>query len=209
MRIGTVNESLVPVVPVNLKRKDNHWQELELLLDTGFDGEIALDTTLLDSCNLATRPDHQMLTPEDVLRTRDNWGASSPYTGESFWEGRTREVGIRLMGEQPIHGILGTNLLKYRTLTVDAVQGGQVTLEDTSPPVRNSSTRRWFSTVKNDRILSPTTWRNTGNGTVHSSHGPRYRSETTTAGISQYGLTLTPGTTTNSACPPNGSTGST
>ena len=60
---GIVNQDLVPVVPVSIR---NEWKDLCLLLDTGFDGELALDAALLRMYDLATQPDHQWLTPEEV-----------------------------------------------------------------------------------------------------------------------------------------------
>ena len=61
---GVVAERLVPTVPIKIRKKASEWQEINLLLDTGFDGEIALDARLLNRYNLATQPDHQLLTPE-------------------------------------------------------------------------------------------------------------------------------------------------
>ena len=49
---GVVNKDLLPIVPIKAKRKDSEWQDLNLLLDTGFNGEIMLDPVLLDEHNL-------------------------------------------------------------------------------------------------------------------------------------------------------------
>ena len=47
MIVGTVNRHLMPVIPVNIRNEDNGWEQLELLLDTGFDGAIALELDLV------------------------------------------------------------------------------------------------------------------------------------------------------------------
>ena len=67
------------VVSVSFKREDNEWQELNLLLDTGFDGEITLNSSLLTQYDLATQPDHRWLTPEQVMRAKDVMGARAPF----------------------------------------------------------------------------------------------------------------------------------
>ena len=81
-------------IPPKISKKDGECQEFSLPIDTGFDGEIALDAALLDRYNLATRPDHQLLTPEQALESDDNWNIKAPYAGKIESEGRERTVGI-------------------------------------------------------------------------------------------------------------------
>ena len=64
---GIVNEHHLPIVPVDIKREDNEWQELSLVLDTGFDGEIVLDAALLDRYSLATQPQRELLIRKETL----------------------------------------------------------------------------------------------------------------------------------------------
>ena len=127
--IGIVNERLVPTVPLKCRMKDGEWQEISLLLDTGFDGEITLDAALLDEYGLATHPDHQLLTPDEVLGSDTNWNSRAPYAGEIEWERRERTVGIRMVEQHPLDGMLGTKMLEFHRLTMDASEGGVVTLE--------------------------------------------------------------------------------
>ena len=141
---GIVNEQLLPIIPFKISKKDGEWQELSLLLDTGFDGEIALDASLLDRYNLATWPDHQWLTPGKVLESDNNWKPRAPYTEKIELAGREREAGIRMVSQHPLNGMLGTKLLKWRRLTVDVVERGAVTVE--SMPRRSSSSfTSWYS----------------------------------------------------------------
>ena len=53
---GKVNEHLVPVVSVNIESDGNDWVDLEMLLDTGFNGEVALERSLPDRHCLAPPP---------------------------------------------------------------------------------------------------------------------------------------------------------
>ena len=139
---GIVNDDFVPVVPVSIKREDKEWQELNLLLDTGFDGEITLDSSLLTQYDLATQPDHRRLTPEQVMKTKDVWGTRASYTGELLCAGQTRTAEIRLLAGLPINGMLGNKLLKYRPLTVNAELDGTVTIE--SRGARSHGGRTWW-----------------------------------------------------------------
>lgn len=134
MITGIVNEDLVPIVPVRIKDKDGEWRDISLLLDTGFNGDIVLEATLLDRYNLATLPDHQFLTPDDILESHSNWRPNAPYTGELHLQGRPRQVGIRPVREHPLNGMLGTEPLKYCYLTLEIVVGGIVIVENGSPP---------------------------------------------------------------------------
>ena len=45
---GVVNERLMPTVPLKIRQNDGAWQKFNLLLDTGFNGEIVLDAALLN-----------------------------------------------------------------------------------------------------------------------------------------------------------------
>ena len=45
---GIAEERLFPFMPVSIKSEHNKWRELSLVLDIGFDGEVALDEILLN-----------------------------------------------------------------------------------------------------------------------------------------------------------------
>ena len=42
---GIADERLFPIMRVNIKREDNEWHEPRLVLNTGFEGGIALAET--------------------------------------------------------------------------------------------------------------------------------------------------------------------
>ena len=68
---------------------------MDLLLDTGFDGELEINAAFLDRYDLETRPDHRLVTPEEILENPAMWDPEKPYKGTVVWEGREREAGIR------------------------------------------------------------------------------------------------------------------
>ena len=141
---GVVNEHLLPISPLTIRNKDGEWQDVNLLLDTGFDRELALDAALLSRYNLATHPDHQWLTPEEALKNHDNWGPRAPYTGELEWQGRERAAGIRVVAKHSLNGMLGTKLLMYHRLTVDVLKGGAVTIKS-GPSLSSRAVTPWWS----------------------------------------------------------------
>ena len=151
---GVVDENLVPIFPVSFMKEYRDWQQISLLLDTGFDGEIALDAALLRKYALATRPNQKSLTPEMALETHDSWGPRVPYTGELLWWGHPRISEIRLLAAPAIKGMLGTKLLMYHLLTLDAAAGGTVTLASGAPP-RQGSGRWWEPRERERRRPSP------------------------------------------------------
>ena len=53
---SVVNEHIVSFFRVNLRRKDGEWQPMNLLIDTGFDGEIELDAALHTKFNAGLWP---------------------------------------------------------------------------------------------------------------------------------------------------------
>ncbi len=133
MIVGTVNRHLMPVIPINIRNEDDGSEQLELLLDTGFDGAIALELDLVHHHRLATRPTRQLLTPEFVSERDPKWGHSPPFTVESMLEGTPCEVPLLVLNEHPFAGMVGTEMLKFRRVTVDVMEEGRVTV-DTLPP---------------------------------------------------------------------------
>ena len=143
---GVVNEDLIPVVSLSVGKEDKEWQDVNFMLDTGFDGDIALEAPLLDRHLLATRPHRQLLTPQEVLEKYDNWGRIAPYTSEVLWNRTPRETSLRLLEEPPreapFRGMLGTGLLLYHVVMLDVVEGGTVTV-DNAPTCAERRGFRW------------------------------------------------------------------
>ena len=135
---GTVNERLVPVVSVSLEKEGNDWQDLDMLLDTGFDGEIALFASLLNRHRLATQPPRQLLHPEVALERWDNWGPSAPYKlNVRPWWGNYPEASLHLLHSEPesepdFSGLLGTKVLEWKVVTMDVTKGGKVSVDSAS-----------------------------------------------------------------------------
>ena len=132
------DKNLASFFPIDVRKKDGEWKTMNLLLDTGFDGELEIDTALFAKYDLATRPDHQGLTPDAVLKTPNIWsskrpyedtrGPKRPYEGTIVWDGMKHNVGIRPVEDPRTEGMIGTELLRGRRLTADVMEGGAVNI---------------------------------------------------------------------------------
>ena len=52
---GTVNRNIEPVVPIEIADSDGNFHAHDVVLDTGFSGELALPYYLIDSLGLLIR----------------------------------------------------------------------------------------------------------------------------------------------------------
>ena len=129
MMSGTVNRHLLPIIPIGVRREDEEWQPLEILLDTGFNGDIALDRSLMNQYQLQTRPDYDRLSSKGVLRGRGESTATTPCAVELLWNGLTRMASLEQIGDHPFSGMVGTGLLSNYRVVVDVVENGAVTVD--------------------------------------------------------------------------------
>ncbi len=133
MIIGTVNRHLMPIIPVNVRSEGNAWQQLELLLDTGFDGAIALELELVHRLGLETRPIRQLLTSEFVPGRQGSQNLNRPVRVEAELQGSPQEVSLLILEKHLFSSMLGTEMLKFRRVTVDVMEGGPVTVDTFCP----------------------------------------------------------------------------
>ena len=130
MTTGTVNKDLLPMVPVSIRNGVDQWHQLNVVLDTGFNGELRLDAESLASCGLPSAIAHTPLSHEDSWSTCKNSDRIPPIRAELLWCGAQRLAEIRSLPNYPsISGILGTNLLRYKKVTIDVIEEGAVTVD--------------------------------------------------------------------------------
>ena len=151
MIIGTVNKRLMPIIPAKVRNEDNSWEQLELLLDTGFDGGLYLEMELLHRHRLKTRPPRQLLTPEFVSERQASRDLIPPFTVEAMLDGTPREASLLILDEHPFSGMLGTEMLKFRRVTVEVVEGGLATVETNPAKSARSVGWRQFGNRKRPR----------------------------------------------------------
>lgn len=151
MITGTVNKRLMPIIPVEVRNEDRGWEQLELLLDTGFDGGLYLKMELLHHHRLETRPPRQLLTPEFTSERYANRGQRPAFTVEASLDGAPREASLLILDEHSFSGMLGTEMLKFRRVTVDVVEGGPATVETFIPKSGRGMGRRQLGKRKRPR----------------------------------------------------------
>ena len=153
MITGTVNRHLLPIVPVSVRREDNGWEQLQLLLDTGFNEDIALELELVNHHRLETRPKRQLLTSEYVSGIDVRRGLIPPLRVEAQLHGSPREASLRILEKHSFSGQLGTEMLRYRRVTVDVVKGGTVTVDSIPRDSGRGVSWRPFGKRKRERTF--------------------------------------------------------
>ena len=125
MMRGYVNRYLEPVVAIEIEDREGAFQAFDAILDTGFNGEIALPSRTIQRLGLADRGralDWTVATGEEVeLREFD---------GVVSWHGQRHRVAVLETGDEPL---LGTSLLSGSRIYIDMRSGGEVLIEEDWP----------------------------------------------------------------------------
>ena len=110
---------LEPWLTLSIEYANEGVAECEVMLDTGFTGWLALPADFIKQLGLVRsgRPRVTLATGE--IRQVDY------YVGRVFWNGAFRQVGIFQTVDQ---SLLGMQLLKDSRITIDAWDGGRVTI---------------------------------------------------------------------------------
>ena len=122
---GSVSLELEPLVSIELGNGKGVFQSLEALVDTGFNGELAMPYALIQEIGL----DYIDEVPV-VLADRQQRPVRA-YDGVVSWHGRHRGVVVLDIGSEPL---LGMALLMDSKLTVIARPGGAVLIEEEEQP---------------------------------------------------------------------------
>lgn len=105
----------------------------------------------LPSTTLRPDPTTNCWVPKRSWGIHNIWDPKAPYKGTIEWEGREREAGIIPGVRLRIEGMLGTELLKWRRLTVDVIEGGTVSITSI-PPRPSDSISRWRSHKTTEQV---------------------------------------------------------
>ena len=121
---GRVSAELDPLATIEIKNGQGGDQPVEVVVDTGFNGELALPSHLVQPIGL------EYIDNVPVVLADRQRRPVSAYDGAVSWHGRHREVVVLDMGSEPL---LGMGLLLECKLTVDARPGGFVLIEEEEP----------------------------------------------------------------------------
>ena len=120
MLTGTVND-LQAWLAVEVLTIGGQYLSVEALLDTGFNGGLALPTSVIPHLDLVPRGNrygYLALGGEFQLPT---------WRGTVVWNGRPRSVEIVETDSEPL---LGMELLRGNRITIDVREGGAVTVDN-------------------------------------------------------------------------------
>ena len=119
MLTGTVND-LQAWLTVEVLTIGGQYLSVEALLDTGFNGGLALPTSVIPQLDLVPRGNrygYLALGEEFQLPT---------WRGTVLWNGRPRSVEIVETDSEPL---LGMDLLRGNRITIEVREGGAVTVD--------------------------------------------------------------------------------
>lgn len=125
MMRGYVNRNMEPVVTIEMEDSQGELQSFEAVLDTAFNGEIALPVQMLVLLGLSSRGralDWTIATGDEV--------PLAEYDGVVSWHGQRRRVIVVETGDEPL---LGTSLLSGSRISIDMRGGGEVLIEEDWP----------------------------------------------------------------------------
>ena len=121
MITGTVTENLDLQVTIEIANSNGGFEPLEVAMDTGFNGDLALPRDTIQNLGLTYRGQTSwtLATGEEVTMAN--------YDGVVSWHGRSREVEVI---ETESESLLGMALLIGSKIAVDAQIGGDVVIEE-------------------------------------------------------------------------------
>ena len=115
MLTGTVSDDLQAWIAIEILAPNGQTHPIEAVLDTGFNGELALPATTISQLGL----------PEDIRRpavtaTGDRVSLMT-YRGTVLWYGQLRSIQVVEADSEPL---LGMELLLGSRVTMDVREGG-------------------------------------------------------------------------------------
>ena len=118
---GTVTAKLEPMVQCFLQNAEGESVPVNFIIDTGFNGYLALPLGWIQRLNLKIDEDDGTVTLADHSTTKVNF-----YQGQMLWNNLERAVDVIELEGIPL---IGTALLYAFRLIVDFENGGNVTLQ--------------------------------------------------------------------------------
>ena len=117
---GLVNSALEAVVTLHVEGPSGRAEEIEVLVDTGYSGFLALPEARVEELGLVFIGEGRALLA-DGGQARFN-----VHDAVVLWDGGARPVEVDATGIRPL---VGVGLLEGHRLVVDVVERGQVVIE--------------------------------------------------------------------------------
>ena len=120
MLTGTVSDELQAWVAVEVLDGNGQPRPVEVVLDTGFNGDLALPPTTIRRLNLPPE-----IRRPAVTATGDRYSLMT-YRATVLWDGQPRYVQVIEADSEPL---LGMELLLDSLVTLEVRDGGHVTVD--------------------------------------------------------------------------------
>jgi clan AA aspartic protease len=120
MMTGGVNAYLEALVHLTVRGPGGQEQEIEAVIDTGFDGALSLPPTRIAALGLPWRRRGRALLAEGRESVFDIYEATL------IWDGAPRRIAVDAADTDPL---LGMVLLHHYELTVQVIEGGHVRIQ--------------------------------------------------------------------------------
>ena len=120
MITGTVNADLEATIQLGVRGPGGQEQEIEAIIDTGFNGFLTLPPALVTSLNLLH------LGRGRATLANGNEQVFHIYETTVIWDRQPRTVETNAIG---IEALVGMSLLHGQDLRIHAAEGGQVIIE--------------------------------------------------------------------------------
>jgi clan AA aspartic protease len=118
--MGRVNARAEAVVRLPILGADEHREEVELVLDTGFTGQLLLPSAIVARLGLTWQGVREAVLG-DGRRT-----AMRIYRAKTIWDGRERDAQVLESEGGPL---LGMSFLWDHAVRLDVIDGGTVVIE--------------------------------------------------------------------------------
>lgn len=119
MSTGIVNSSLEATIPLPIQDAGGQTQQIEVVIDTGFNGFLTLPPARIASLGLSWLCCQQGILADGSVQVFD------VYTANVIWDGKPRTVEVESVDAAPL---VGMALLHKHDLRVQVVHGGPVTI---------------------------------------------------------------------------------
>ena len=114
---GLVSAYREAVIPVTVRGLEEQEQEVEAVIDTGFDGWLTLPASLIATLRLPWRRRGRAMLADGSEALFDVYDATV------IWDGRLRRIAVDCVDSDPL---VGMSLLDGYELTVQVIVGGIV-----------------------------------------------------------------------------------
>lgn len=119
MITGQVNAHREAIIPLTVHGTQSQTRDIEVIIDTGFDGFLTLPPSLIDALALPWRRRGRAVLADGSESLFD------VYEATVMWDGNLRRVAVDSVEVAPL---IGMALLDGYEMTIQAVRGGSVAI---------------------------------------------------------------------------------